>query len=491
MSESAVNSLRPAQEVSIASGFSLRALLAWPWLPLLPFLALPVLGGTSDGVDLIIVASEAIFLLMALQRPVWVIGAIALSELTTRNYLVPLPGFQMSARLFICTASLLIVLPYLASANSLAPRSRRMLLTTLSFVGVTTIANAVAVPLSGLLDFLRFIVAGLIIVTVAPLVIQSKQDLRDLALPVLVIAALSAVVAIGQQLVEPDLLASIPHPAQPAPVAFWEGRSLGLAENPIYLANDMVVIIFIVVGLLLMKAHKKGAGWFLLALLVLLAAGIYFSQTRSWIYGAAGAGLVIMLLLKGRMQKEFLLLLLVITGIGIYYIQNSDSRYSFSASDSGSAASRPVLWMAALNMALDHPVLGVGFGRFLELAPQYEDFIDPLLLENQGAAGALGKYDPHNDYLNVWASFGTVALALYVLLIVQTGINFVSALRASADPYLRGLALGALAGLTAFAINSFFHNLIESTLTVWLLAGLSLALLKLARQERQAMETAP
>ncbi|HZP25844.1 MAG TPA: O-antigen ligase family protein [Dehalococcoidia bacterium] len=483
MSEPAVGALAAAPGRTIGEGFSLQKLLTRPWLPLLPFLALPLLGGTSRGVDMVILSSEVLFLLMALQRPVWLIGAIALSEMTTRNYLLPLPGFHMSARLFISIASLLIVLPYLNRAQTLGPRARTMLLTVGAFIGVTTIANVIALPFSGLSEFLRFIIAGLVAVTIVPLVVRNKQDLRDLGMPLLVIATLSAAIALGQRLVGPELMSSIPNAASPAPPAYWEGRAMGLSENPIYLANDLMAVLLFGVGMFLMRRENGRAGWLLPGMLLLLLLGIYFSQTRSWVYGAAGASVMILLVLRGRMQKEFLLLLLLAGGIGLYYAQHSNSRYAFNASDSGSAAIRPVLWSAALNMALDHPIVGVGYGRFMELAPQYEDYINPSLLQNQDAGTALGKYDPHNDYLNVWASFGSLALLLYTLVIFQTGANFASALRGSADPFLRGVALGGLAALVAFAINSLFHNLIESTLTVWLLAGLSLAVLKLVRQE--------
>lgn len=485
MNEAAVNSLTSTPSLSMAGGFSLRTLLTKPWLPLLPFLALPVLGSTSNGVDMIIVASEMVFLLMALQRPVWIIGAIALSELTTRNFMLPLPGFEMSARLFISMSSLMIVMPYLSRTKTLGPRSRRMLLTVGGFIAVATIANAVSLPLTGMLEFLRFIIAGIIFVALMPLVINSKQDLRDVGMPLLAIATLSGGIALAQRFFGTDLFASIPNTSSPAPPAYWQGRTIGLSENPIYLANDMMVIMLIAVGMFMMKTENGRAGWLLPAMLLLMAGGIYFSQTRSWTYGAAGACLMVLLVLRGRMQKEFLILLVVAAGIGIWYAGHSNSRYAFNASDSGSAAIRPVLWSAALNMSLDHPLLGVGYRRFLELAPQYESVITPSLLQNHDAGTALGTYDPHNDYLNVWASFGTGAMLLYVAIIVQVGMNFTSAFRRSVDPFLRGLALGGLAALVAFAINSLFHNLIESTLTVWLLAGLSLAVLKLVHQDAE------
>jgi hypothetical protein len=45
---------------------------------------------------------------------------------------------------------------------------------------------------------------------------------------------------------------------------------------------------------------------------------------------------------------------------------------------------------------------------------------------------------------------------------------------------MKGLALGSAGALLAFAVNSSFHNLLDSTLTLWLLAGFSAALANIA-----------
>jgi O-antigen ligase len=108
------------------------------------------------------------------------------------------------------------------------------------------------------------------------------------------------------------------------------------------------------------------------------------------------------------------------------------------------------------------------------------------LLRQQNAGDALGRFEPHNDYLNIWLSFGTLALATYLLMMWCTLSNFRDAFNQLSDPLLRGIALGSLGALIAFGINSFFHNFFDSVLTLWILAGLSVALMTLA-----AKETAP
>ena len=136
--------------------------------------------------------------------------------------------------------------------------------------------------------------------------------------------------------------------------------------------------------------------------------------------------------------------------------------------------------LTAFNIAIDNPVLGVGHDGFLELAPRYAHQIDPRLLAHENAGEALGQFEPHNHCLNVWSSFGTAALVLYAVLLLFTGRNFLQAARLSDDPFVKGIAVGGLGTLVSFCINSFFHNFFTGTLTVWILAGLSLAVLQMA-----------
>jgi O-antigen ligase len=156
------------------------------------------------------------------------------------------------------------------------------------------------------------------------------------------------------------------------------------------------------------------------------------------------------------------------------------NRYTLGADEDSSASGRYVLWEIGLQVALDNPILGVGHNVFTTLAPDYADEIDSETLERQKAAEVIGVYEPHNDFLNVWLSFGTIGLLLYLAIFYLTGKNFLSAFNTSESPLIKGLALGSAGALLAFAVNSSFHNLLDSTLTLWLLAGFSVALANIA-----------
>jgi O-antigen ligase len=125
--------------------------------------------------------------------------------------------------------------------------------------------------------------------------------------------------------------------------------------------------------------------------------------------------------------------------------------------------------------------------------------MDANALEQQGAHGVVGKYTPHDDLLNIWLSWGFFALAIYVGFSLVMGWNFYQTFINTADPLLKGLAIGGLSALIAFQVNSLFHNFLDATLTLWILGGFSLLLLKLDRKrpprrphrERRVIPTEP
>jgi O-antigen ligase len=314
---------------------------------------------------------------------------------------------------------------------------------------------------------------------------------RDLSLVVLLVSAVSAFVAVLQhysQFTGAPLYQAVPHPGMAGDTFdSWGGRALGLAENPIYITNSLLFFAMFLLGVVLLGNLEPRLRLFFAAILAMTAAALFFSYTRSWVYSAAVALLAMTLVYRGRYSREFCLLVILVGGAFFYYSDAQSNRYT-SNSDS-SAATRPVLWSAALDIALGHPYLGVGHNKFLELSPEYASRIDRSLLERKDAGSALGHYEPHNDYLNVWLSFGTGGLVLYLALFVLSAKNYLEAFFWTNEPLLKGLALGGLGALLAFGVNSAFHNLFDSTLTVWLLAGFSLALTKLvmagpSRQQR-------
>jgi len=101
-------------------------------------------------------------------------------------------------------------------------------------------------------------------------------------------------------------------------------------------------------------------------------------------------------------------------------------------------------WQQTLRMAGDSPWLGQGLGSFHDAFPRYKRGYGYERVEHA-----------ENDYLEMLAEGGLVGLGLSLLgalLLVRGGWRGLRP--GEADPLLRGLGVGALAGLAALAVHS-------------------------------------
>jgi len=456
---------------------------AFPWVALLPLALIPVFGSSAAGLQAILLIVQWLFFFLGMRRPVWILAALIVSELTILNYIYEFGSFQISNRLVLTLASVPVVLPHVLQRPDLGPKAKSMVLAALAFFAVATFANLVASDGAYVLKFSRFLITGLIALVLAPAVVNSRDDVRDLSLVVVVVGAASALVAVLQhysQFTDVPLYQAIPHlGAGPDTFASWNGRAVGLTENPIYVTTSLLFFAMFLLGVLLLGNLEPRMRLFFTAILLMTVAALFFSYTRSWVYSAGLGVMAMVLLYRGRYSREFVILMILAGAVFLYWSDAQNNRYTQDASEDSSAATRPVLWEVGLNIALDHPYLGVGHDKFLEISPDYASRIGRSALERQNAVSALGRYQPHNDFLNVWLSWGTGALVLYLALFLLSIQNYLEVFFKTNEPLLRGLALGGLGAVLAFGANSFFHNLFDSSLTVWLLAGLSLALTKL------------
>ncbi|MEO8456478.1 MAG: O-antigen ligase family protein [Chloroflexota bacterium] len=457
-----------------------------PWLALLPLLLIPILGTDAGALNTILFATELCLLAAGVKRSCWIPAALLLSEMSASNYLFGGStnggGFQISARLVIACISVPVLVPHIASRLEVGHKAKWTIALGCGFVFVTTFVNSLYAGEDFVLQFLRYIGVGLYYLILIPICIRNRDDLRDLGVLVLGFAAFSGLVGIFQHLHEhygTPLWQTVPNPGAPGEsYTTWEERLLGLSENPIQAGNILMVVGLIALGAVLVTPMSANTKRLIGCVLLMMAGAAYFTFTRSWAIAMAPALLSMALFYKGKYKKEFWLIIIILAGGMWYWSDLKTNRYT-ATEDDGSAAARPVLWSLGLDIAYDHPWLGVGHDAFLKLSPEYET---QSLLDNKNAQDVVGKYAVHNDMINVWLSWGFIALILYVLLAIAIGKNFYDALTRAVDPLLRGLALGGLAALLGYEVNSQFHNLLDSTLTLWILGGLSLALLKLSPQ---------
>ena len=138
-----------------------------------------------------------------------------------------------------------------------------------------------------------------------------------------------------------------------------------------------------------------------------------------------------------------------------------------------SHADRASIWRATMQMCREHPFTGVGFGGYWIAITRY----------HQGS-GELTPQQAHNDYLELAASGGVIAVALFVwfaILIIRRSYQQMK----SRDRMRRALALGAATGLFGIAV----HSLVDFGLHLVGNAVVCIALIAIATRDIDQSES--
>jgi hypothetical protein len=121
-------------------------------------------------------------------------------------------------------------------------------------------------------------------------------------------------------------------------------------------------------------------------------------------------------------------------------------------------------------------LLGIGVGRFADVAPQYDD------KSGQGFSGHSSRGNPHSAFLFVFVSGGVAALALFSLALTYPFYEAHRTFPPSITLTVCLLALGA-----TFAVSGAFQLQLFSQHYFWIFAGLLMAISKREGQEIGAL----
>jgi O-antigen ligase len=324
---------------------------------------------------------------------------------------------------------------------------------------------------------------GVLIIVFLPLMVRNLEDLRILCLVVFIGMTTSSVIAIMQHY---QILGMGEATLIPGVITAEEGRVPGISEGALYLSFTLPIAALALLGTFLTKGNNTGTKWLLGGSFLLMGLVLYFTYTRSALLALGFGLLALPLFLKTRIKWSttivaFLLIILLIEMTGVMESQFLGGRGQ--AEQEASTYERKVLWQAGMAIALDNPILGIGAGQFRAVSSQYTRSVDPELMrvqETYWEYRTLGGQEPHNDFLMVWVSYGTPALVVYLWILIAVLQNLYHAYRKSNQRFIKGLSIGLAAGLIAYIGNAFFHNCIAAMPLFWILAGFSIATVKLA-----------
>ena len=273
-------------------------------------------------------------------------------------------------------------------------------------------------------------------------------------------------------------------------------------ENPNILAGYLDIVACLALGLAVgLSGWRRG-----LALTILVLALACLGMTY-----ARGACLVIGILLAGYgvLRDWRVLLGIVAIGAGVLFFDPvlSDRLLSVFSRIDTSSEMRLAFWESTVAMIMDHPFLGIGWGMYFMVYPEYDFYL-------QGAPVQI--VHAHNMYLNYaaeigipgalaffWFFFGSLLLAFRlprktppwadVLAAHEHEWHAVADVREAlmawrSKKFVEGLALGIGLAMLSVALNGITDHLlfnIPSSMLLWMLAAMAAAVHTMAGEMKE------
>src|ERR1700686_2400022 len=273
-----------------------------------------------------------------------------------------------------------------------------------------------------------------------------------------------------------------------ATVQFLDG-SVARASGPISDPNDFAYFLAAVLPFLAyLYSASRGWRWLWGPGLACLALGILGSSSRGAFVALALTGLWAILTrrVSSRVVAGALAVvaLMAVLALGLSSARTSQNLKVRQNGLSSSVSLRQVYWSAALRMSANHPLLGIGPGRFEALSPGYVR--DTPKLEHEVAV--------NDTYLGVLSEDGAIALLVFLGFLAASGRQiFIATAHAGArgDPRAPGnwLRSAFLASFVVALTGGIFFSAQLST-PLWLIAAFASALALLPADERSSVACA-
>lgn len=258
-------------------------------------------------------------------------------------------------------------------------------------------------------------------------------------------------------------------------MVFWTHQTAGAAFGPFVNRNHFAfytnLCLGLALGLYLGRAGAKRtsvagpqsvwSSWFasledparlwLSVAMALMASAVCFCLSRGGLISlaiAAGLGLVLAIY-QGRFVTRALPASAVVAALALliwFGTERIERRISTLWKPELAADSRWPLWRSGLELALDFPLWGTGYGTF--------STVEPMKRTNRIQSRLVAAH-ADNDYLEALVEGGLVRLVLSLVaigVVLRLGWRTV---KLSEDSMRRGLAAGAMIGFAAIVLQSF------------------------------------
>ncbi|MBN1593790.1 MAG: O-antigen ligase family protein [Candidatus Coatesbacteria bacterium] len=262
-----------------------------------------------------------------------------------------------------------------------------------------------------------------------------------------------------------------------------DGRAHSTFYHPTRLANYMTFAVSISFCLVAYYRESRAIKSVLYAIFGLSSICLVLTASRG-----ANLGLLLgFLIVFGPRNRRLWAVIAVIIALTIAIIPFQSSHLHFlkgaelvSAKTNISAilGERQYLWLSGLEMAKDHPILGIGYGRTFNSLYQ-SDYAKPEAGQDHSSA--------HNVIIEVALEMGIFGLAAFMwlhVLIFREGFQLVRS-RPPKVSFARTLATGVLVALFAIACNGMVNYFYKDRLILvyWFFVAIIFALRRLQVRE--------
>lgn len=233
-------------------------------------------------------------------------------------------------------------------------------------------------------------------------------------------------------------------------------------ENPNILAAYLDIVICVLLGMAV-KLEGKLIKGILTVAMVLCMACLAMTYAR-------GAFLTVVVILAGygvlKDKRIFLgVVALIVAILALDPVLLERMKTAFSVMDTSSEM-RIAMWESTIQMIMDHPILGIGWGAYWMVYPLYDTYI---------VDGSVMLVHAHNIYLNYLAEIGIIGgLAFFAYFFKSMGMALFCD-KVMPDKFQEGLLLGLGLALVSVALNGMTDDVlfnIPSSMLLWMLCGL-------------------
>jgi len=294
---------------------------------------------------------------------------------------------------------------------------------------------------------------------------DNPQKIDILMFLFVVVAFISAVYAGFQGVIGKSVLASV--------------RAVGLAAGANSAARYFVVALMFAL-FLFPKQRNIILKILLIGAMIVLLYGVFLTISRTGLLLLVGGmGLYIMQNLQSRKIAQPIFILLLVLSVVWLFAENivsiSKSILPSIMAGTDTVRLRYGLWQAGIRMWVDHPIAGVGIGKFGENLARYGWDIVPVRYQ----AIQLGA---HNMYIAILSETGIIGLFIFIGMFVLALKDLVTAMRSSntdisdlAKNWIIVIILVLLAGITK-------HDQYDKL--NWIMIGIAVSISKLSEREQ-------